>query len=156
MLDKYKILECAASICNEASSVYTEQLVAIVSAIAEEVNKELKKKVTLPSISGTGMDLVKYIYDQRAFSFETFGPGARTPMVLDHLRKELKEVEANPNDLEEWVDVIILALDGAWRTNHFPEEIASSLEAKLSKNKQRQWPDWRKSNPNKAIEHIRE
>ena len=77
-------------------------------------------------------------------------------MVLDHLRKELVEIENNPTDLEEWIDVVMLALDGAWRAGYEPHEIADQLSAKLYKNEVRTWPDWRLSAPNKAIEHIRE
>ena len=60
-------------------------------------------------------DLIAHLYRQRAFSRATFGPGARTAGVLDHICKELKEIEAKPDDLSEWVDLILLALDGAWR-----------------------------------------
>lgn len=100
-------------------------------------------------------DLVDHLYRQRRFSENTFGPGQRTAGVIDHIRKELKEIEAAPQDVEEWVDVILLALDGAWRAGFSPEEIAAALKAKQEKNEARQWPDWRKSDPNKAIEHSR-
>ena len=60
-------------------------------------------------------DLVAHLYRQRAFSRATFGPGARTKGVLDHIRKEITEVERAPHDLSEWVDLILLSLDGAWR-----------------------------------------
>jgi hypothetical protein len=61
------------------------------------------------------MDLIQHLFRQRDFSLRTFGPGQRTHGVLDHIRKELAEIEAKPADLTEWVDVILLALDGAWR-----------------------------------------
>ena len=101
------------------------------------------------------MDLVQHLHRQREFSISTFGPGHRTVGVCDHIRKELKEIAAEPLDLEEWVDVIILACDGAWRAGHEPEAIAAEIEAKLSRNIKRNWPDWRTADPNKAIEHIR-
>ena len=41
-------------------------------------------------------DLVAHLYRQRAFSERTFGPGARTKGVLNHIRKELAEIEADP------------------------------------------------------------
>lgn len=62
-----------------------------------------------------GWDLVDHLVRQRAFSLRTFGPGARTSGIVDHIRKELDEIQRSPADLEEWVDVILLAFDGAWR-----------------------------------------
>jgi hypothetical protein len=108
-------------------------------------------KITLPD----KYDLVAHLYRQRAFSFRTFGPGHRTAGVLDHIRKELGEIERDPDDLEEWIDAMLLIFDGAWRRGFEPEEIAYCLLAKLIKNENRQWPDWRTADPNKAIEHIR-
>lgn len=92
---------------------------------------------------------------QRLWSSITFGPGARSKMCVDHIRKELIEIEADPTDLTEWIDVVILALDGAWRTGAMPNEIIAALVAKQSKNEKRVWPDWRTADPNKAIEHDR-
>ena len=100
-------------------------------------------------------DLVEHLHRQKQFSENTFGPGTRTAGLCDHMRKELKEIEADPGDLMEWVDMTMLALDGAWRAGYTPEQIAEALSAKLAKNEQRQWPDWRTADPDKAIEHVR-
>lgn len=100
-------------------------------------------------------DLIAHLHRQRDFSARTFGPGARTAGVCDHIRRELAEIEAAPADITEWVDVILLALDGAWRSGAQPEEIAAAVEAKQTKNERRDWPDWRTCDPNKAIEHNR-
>lgn len=102
------------------------------------------------------MNLIEYLERQIAFSERTFGPGLRTKMVLDHIRKELAEVESAPTDLEEWIDVVMLALDGAWRAGYTPQQIAEQLTAKLAKNEARTWPDWRTAEPDKAIEHVRD
>lgn len=104
------------------------------------------------------LDLVKHLERQRRFSLSTFGPGDardRVAGLVDHIAKELREILAEPNDLEEWIDVAILAFDGAWRTGASPELIAGALRAKLAKNEARQWPDWRTAEPGKAIEHLR-
>ncbi len=101
------------------------------------------------------MDLISHLNKQRDFSLNTFGPGARVEGVTDHIEKELSEVRQNPNDIFEWIDIAMLALDGAWRAGFSSEEIAKALEAKLEKNMQRTWPDWRTADPNKAIEHTR-
>ena len=107
------------------------------------------------SIPKPKFDLVEHLGRQRAFSEKTFGPGARTKGVVDHIRKELAEIEADPADIEEWVDVIILAFDGAWRAGWEPQAIVDALVAKQTKHEGRQWPDWRTADPEKAIEHVR-
>ncbi|WP_176039496.1 dATP/dGTP pyrophosphohydrolase domain-containing protein [Burkholderia stabilis] len=99
-------------------------------------------------------DMHAFLRRQRAFSERTFGPGRLTARVCDHIRKELTEVEAAPDDLREWVDVIMLGLDGAWRTGATPEQITAALAAKLTTNEGRTWPDWRACDPDRAIEHI--
>ena len=100
-------------------------------------------------------DLVAIVRRQRAFSERTFGPGARTAGVTAHIRKELIEVEANPGDVSEWADLIILAIDGAWRAGHSPEAIADAVPTKIAINESRDWPDWRTADPNGPIEHKR-
>lgn len=88
-------------------------------------------------------DLIAYLHRQKSFSEQTFGPGHRTAQLIEHLQKELKEVEATPLDLDEWLDVALLALDGAWRAGFAPEDIAHALEAKHALNETKNWPDWR-------------
>jgi hypothetical protein len=104
-------------------------------------------------------DLEMHLMRQRRFSLATYGPGARTAGVCDHIRKELKEVQddaaAGVPTLPEWVDVIILAFDGAYRSGASPREIIDAIVAKQTKNEGRKWPDWRTADPNKAIEHDR-
>lgn len=100
--------------------------------------------------------LTRHLKRQIEFSTNAFGPGDRAKAVVDHIRKELREVEANPSDLEEWIDVAMLALDGAWRAGYSPEQVSKALESKLTKNENRNWPDWRTADPDKAIEHVRE
>lgn len=100
-------------------------------------------------------DLLAHLRRQIDFSYKTFGPGARTQGVVDHIKKELTEIEKEPHDLEEWIDVIILAFDGAWRTGARAEDIITMLVAKQTKNESRTWPDWRTAPLNQAIEHTR-
>lgn len=101
------------------------------------------------------LPLTEHLQRQRDFSEKTFGPGQRTSGVVDHIRKELREIEEHPNDLSEWIDVVILGFDGAWRAGYTPEQITAALVAKQTKNESRAWPDWRISDPSKAIEHVR-
>lgn len=102
------------------------------------------------------MDILAHLKHQREWSERTFGPGQRTAGVVDHIVKELHEIMDAPDDLEEWIDVVILALDGAWRAGYSPQQIVDCWEAKQKKNEGRDWPDWRTAEPGKAIEHIGE
>jgi hypothetical protein len=85
---------------------------------------------------------------QAAWSAATFGPGPRTAGLLDHIASELDEIRADPLDLGEWVDVVILG--------HSPAEIIAAVRAKQARNEARTWPDWRTADPDRAIEHVRE
>lgn len=102
------------------------------------------------------MDLIQHIERMKKFSEQTFGPGARHAGVCEHIRSELKEIEAEPHALTEWCDVILLALDGAWRQGFSAQEIAQGIEAKQSRNEKRTWPDYRNYREGEAIEHIGE
>ena len=113
------------------------------------------------------MDLVHHLIRQMAFSHATFGPGTRTAGVTDHIRKELVEVAAANGDSAEWVDVVILALDGLTRQLAYcngadrrdPQEVAETacrmIVGKQSRNEARQWPDWRTAPKDRAIEHVK-
>jgi len=101
-------------------------------------------------------DFKKHLERQITFSEKTFGPGDRTKGVIDHIRKELLEIEAKPKDISEWIDVVILALDGAWRQGATPDLIINMLVIKQNKNERRNWPDWRTQPLDKAVEHIKE
>lgn len=115
-----------------------------------EMEKELERLRTCR------YDLVEHLERQQDFSLRTFGPGKCTERLIDHITKEFAEIAANPDDLVEWVDVILLALDGAWRAGHMPEKICAAINSKLERNMARTWPDWRTADPSKAIEHVRE
>lgn len=97
----------------------------------------------------------KHIDKQRVWSLETFGPGDRTYGLISHITKELAEIENDPQDLYEWVDVIILALDGAWRSGFDSQRIIDAIIEKQDINYKRNWPDWRGYSNGEAIEHIK-
>lgn len=59
--------------------------------------------------------LREFLASKARWSYDTFGPGARTTGIIAHIRKELAEIEAQPFDLMEWIDVLMLAMDGFWR-----------------------------------------
>lgn len=129
------------------------------SSISEELNaaqsmfgeagvkvRHVRHKVTF--------DLIEHLTEQLAFSLKTFGLGIRTQGTLDHIRDELEEIETDPTDPVEWIDVVLLALDGALRLTSDPVKVASVLRLKLEQNKRRRWPDWRIVSDVKAIKHI--
>lgn len=112
------------------------------------------------------MNLQQHLLRQMAFSHATFGPGTRTNGVIDHIRKELAEVEQAHGAADEWVDVVILALDGLTRQLAFingdrrnPYDVAdlacAMIIGKQTRNEARVWPDWRTASADKAIEHVR-
>lgn len=76
----------------------------------------------------------------RDWSQTTFGDGRRTKGLLEHIRRELEEVSAKPDDLVEWVDVVLLAFDGYWRHGGKPEEFLDAVRAKYEVNQARKWP----------------
>jgi hypothetical protein len=117
---------------------------------------------TFPDYYVDRLDLVGYIRGQIEVSTRAFGPpddpraGTRLAGVLEHMRREMIEVIDAPHDPFEWADLIILAIDGAWRQGIEPERLAAALLAKQSINRYREWPDWRLASPDEPIEHIRE
>lgn len=97
--------------------------------------------------------LTAYLQRQEDWSSQTFGQGLRTRGIIEHIKKELAEVLANPHDLSEWVDVVILALDGYWRHGGVPETIMDALNAKQEKNFSRFYP--KPESEDVPSEHIR-
>lgn len=159
IMDNYGAVEQPAASADPAMAgdEWLKQLVLMVGQgyPIEEIIIHASKRVQPASGEDAAFNLVAHLYRQRAWSESTFGPGCRTQGVIDHIRKELLEIEADPCDIEEWIDVAILALDGAWRSGSVPEQIVEALATKQAKNESRVWPDWRTMNPNKAIEHDR-
>lgn len=104
-------------------------------------------------IGKTYLSIELFVWQQREWSVRTFGQGQRTEGICKHIEKELAEIRENPTDITEWIDVIILAFDGAWRAGYSPEEIEEALYDKQQKNFLRKWP----TNPaeDQPSEHIR-
>jgi len=97
----------------------------------------------------------EYFRRQITWSYKTFGPLQRTAGIVNHIKKELAEVEADPYDLGEWVDIIILGMDGYWRHGGTAEKLLADLQEKQIVNFNRQWPDWQTLGDDEAIEHVR-
>lgn len=80
-----------------------------------------------------------YIIRHISWSKSTFGEGDQHKKICNHIEKELDEIRDNPSDLFEWIDVIILALDGAWRAGYTPVQIINALVQKQAINFERKW-----------------
>jgi hypothetical protein len=124
---------------------------------AESITLVLHELGRLQAMTRTAdhFDFIGHLARQREWSERTFGPGARSKGVVDNIRKELREIESDPTDIKEWIDVVILSLDGAWRAGATPQQIIDTIVAKQTKNESRVWPDWRTMSPDQAIEHDR-
>jgi dATP/dGTP pyrophosphohydrolase len=95
---------------------------------------------------------------QYAWSLETFGPANGLSIgLIKHILKELEEIlDSNGKDIMEWIDVIILATDGAMRAGFTPQQISDAWEKKQVINEERKWPDWRTVKRDEPIEHIKD
>lgn len=74
--------------------------------------------------------------------------------ALNHLKKECKELDKNPDDVEEWADAFFMVLQGGRKAAD--GNLATFLRAvdkKLWKNKQRVWG---KMAEDGTVEHVRE
>lgn len=144
---------------NPTVTMQIAEMRAELDAARDEAAKQRMRAEAAEDALADTYDLVSHIDRQREFSLRTFGPGHagdRVRGLRDHIEGELDEVEHAPFDTEEWIDIVILALDGAWRTGRTSREVVRTLREKQAKNETRKWPDWRTAAPGKAIEHIRE
>lgn len=138
----------------EFTDVYPVLIIGALAALAIILLRPRGARPTLPAVAAP-FELRAHLERQLAFSLRTFGPGQRTAGVLAHLRKELAEVEETPDDLVEWVDLMMLSFDGALRRGFTPEQICKTLTTKLAINEGRRWPDWRGLPEGQPIEHLR-
>lgn len=96
-----------------------------------------------------------YLVRQKGWSETTFGAGPRTEGICKHITKELDEIRQKPGDLVEWIDVMILALDGYWRAGGDPFDVVDLLEKKQAENFARQWPARGTVPEGEPVEHVR-
>ena len=102
------------------------------------------------------MDLVKHLERQQEWSLKTFGTGPRSLGIIEHIREELDELLEDTEELLEWVDIIILAADGAMREGYSPQQVADTILMKQDINEKRDWPDHKEFSPDEPINHIRD
>ena len=117
---------------------------------ADEIERILHQPISVDP----NRDLAALLTRQFEWSEKTFGEGYRMKALLAHIRKELDEIEADPDDPVEWIDVALLALDGAWRCKKITgTSVAELMVAKMAKNRVRKWSVVRGDEP---IEHVRD
>ncbi|WP_457939344.1 dATP/dGTP pyrophosphohydrolase domain-containing protein [Mesorhizobium sp. 10J20-29] len=80
-----------------------------------------------------------FVEKHRNWSYATFGSGRQTTGLIRHIQKELEEIRQSPDDLSEWVDVMLLALDGYLRHGGTVENALRDMQAKQDKNLARRW-----------------
>lgn len=112
----------------------------------EKENKELREEACL----------VHFIDEKYEWSKKTFGEGYRVDALIAHIQKELEEIQKSPKDISEWIDVILLALDGASRAGFSGAQIVSEIFKKQTINQSRQWPDHKSIPEGQPIEHVRQ
>lgn len=102
-----------------------------------------------------GEDLLSLWNDHSDWSQRTFGSDSvRGPLgPLKHLEKEAREAQANPRDLSEYADCLLLLMDSARRAGIGPWALIQAAHDKLQINKTRTWPHSRGDDP---VEHVRE
>ncbi|MCA9223804.1 MAG: DUF550 domain-containing protein [Planctomycetales bacterium] len=120
------------------------------------------------------MDFITYLTRQITFSRGAFGPARRHKGVVEHIKKELEELEDAGGSPDEWVDLVMLSLDGLTRAvrerlregtdimqgfepthDRIARDSVAVIVGKLAKNELRDWPDWRTASEDQAIEHDR-
>jgi hypothetical protein len=100
-------------------------------------------------------NLTEFLRKKNIWSVQTFGRSNGIEGVLRHIESEITEVRANPTDVTEWIDIILLAFDGAFRSGYTAEQVVSALIQKQAKNVRRQWPDWRTKKEGEFSSHIK-
>ena len=103
-------------------------------------------------------DIIELLQAQFDWQTATFGPATSDSVlgVIDHLEEEIEEVKKEPKDLEEWIDIIILATGGANRAGYSPQEIMEMWVYKNAKNKARKWPPLSEQTKGKKVNAIKE
>src|SRR6266850_3984199 len=87
------------------------------------------------------------------WQFVTF-PEATTKSAWKHLTKEMIELDTNNEDIEEWADVLFLAIQGGTKAAGSLNKFRLAVQDKLMKNEERQWPA--EPDADNVYEHVKE
>jgi hypothetical protein len=108
-----------------------------------------------PADGPDGIYLAGFLVDIMSWQTDTFGPNQTLAGIRDHMRKEVKEIEDAPTDRTEPIDLIMLGISYLRRLGMDAPSIVALWQQRMVSLKARDWPDWRKADPDKAIEHVR-
>jgi hypothetical protein len=86
----------------------------------------------------TVLDFEQMENERFAWSVETF-PGSTTQSALDHLKDEIKEIEAEPTDLTEYADSLALIMEAAGRAGFTSRQVLIAYRDKMEINRGRKW-----------------
>lgn len=80
-------------------------------------------------------------------------PDATHVGALNHLKKECKELDKDPDDLEEWADAFFMVLQGGRKAAGSLDRFMAEVSLKLQKNEARTWAPMAEDG---TVEHVRE
>lgn len=104
-----------------------------------------------PIVTPTDNDFTGFAQEHHAWALEKF-PSQSAESVCRHIEKELIEIRKDENDPMEWIDVIMLAMEGFCMTGGSPHETFEALREKHAINLLR---TWQAPNGDDPIEHVR-
>jgi hypothetical protein len=73
------------------------------------------------------------------WSDSVFGEARGPEGALHHLELEIQELNAEPYQIEEYADCLMLLFDAARMAGFGLEDLEIALQMKLEKNKRRKW-----------------
>ena len=91
-------------------------------------------------------------YDLKSWTEKQF-PSRNMRSILNHLRKEIAELEEAPDDIMEFADCFMLLFDAASYQGLHMSDIWRAMGEKLEINKARKWG---KPNSEGFVEHIKQ
>jgi len=95
-------------------------------------------------------------FQQKCFEWSAKTFGVRPPSgPLAHLKSEIDEILAKPDDIEGWADAYILLQDAAARQGIRMSQIFDASKSKHQKNTQRDWPPVGQRNAKGFTEHVK-
>jgi hypothetical protein len=76
-------------------------------------------------------------------------------LEVEEALRELQKAPNGPKFLTELSDILFLLVDATWRSGYWTTDLLDEAMRKLAVNKERIWPDWKDSDANSPIEHVR-
>jgi len=109
-------------------------------------NLESDKEPATTKLDLRNLESIRFEWSKKTF------PGATTQSALEHLKDEIKEIEADPSDVVEYADALMLLMEAAARNQITVDQILVAFQEKHQKNTTRKWVQ----NGNGSYYHIKE